>query len=129
MNVGVKLGSRNTYSMLAVGGDDDRLFFGGGLGVHAPRGGYYLDIDALSYAVVDHSFEETEDDMLSQLRVALGLDVTSGISIFGGAQLSAGFAFGDKRGSELSAFDSKTIERDDYVVRVTPGLFAGISVH
>jgi len=67
--------------------------------------------------------------MLTQLRLALGLDFTADLSLFAGATMSAAIALGDKRGSELSLFDSKTIERDDYVVRLTPGLFAGVSFH
>jgi hypothetical protein len=38
-------------------------------------------------------------------------------------------AIGNNSGGDIALFRGKTFEGDDYVVRLTPGLFAGVSLY
>jgi len=125
-NAGVKLGGRRFYTILTAASDESRFMAGWGLGVHTPFDGYYIDVDLLGYSIVDHDFEETEDDLLTKLRVSAGYRVNQHISVFGGVSANGTFAFGDKDGEGVSKFDGKRIDTDDFVLRLTPGFFAGI---
>jgi len=125
---GVKLGARRTYSVLTIGGDDERLLAGAGLGVHTPRDRYYLDVDAIAYEVFDHSLNGSPEDLVTQLRLVLGWNLHRDFALFAGATMSVSAAWGGRQITELSRLSGMTIERDNYTVRISPGLLAGISV-
>jgi hypothetical protein len=124
-NVGVKLGSRRAYTLFAAAATDERVSFGAGLGLHTPLGDHYVDLDLSAHRPFDHQLRETEDSMLAVVRGAIGWRLDDHVALFVGAQLTAAFAFGDKDGSEFSPLVLRPIERDDYRVRLAPGLFAG----
>jgi hypothetical protein len=127
-NVGVKLGARRTYSLLTVGGNQDRLLVGAGLGVHTPRGRYYIDTDLVAYEEIENGFD-LSNDAIAQLRLTVGWPLTSSIAVFAGAAVTGDVTWdGPPRADELSALGGVTIDRGDTRIRISPGLFAGISV-
>ena len=125
--VGVKLGGRRIYTLLSAGLDNEQYLFGGGIGLHTPRNGYYVDIDATAYTILDHDFGEAPDDLLAKLRFAVGYRLDRDFSLFGGASATAGLAFDGKPGTDQSPLKGKTFDRGRSVIRLTPGLFAGVS--
>jgi hypothetical protein len=125
-NVGVKLGARRTYSLLTVGGTQDRLFVGAGLGVHTPRGRYYFDTDFLVYEEIENGLDLT-DDAIAQLRFAFGWPISSSVAVFGGAAVTTAVTWNGPPDEDLSPFGT-TIVQGDTRIRISPGLFAGISV-
>jgi hypothetical protein len=127
-NVGVKLGARRTYSLLTLGGNQDRLLVGAGLGVHTPRGRYYIDTDLVAYEEIENGFD-LSSDAIAQLRVAVGWPLTSSIAVFAGAAVTGAATWdGPPQHDELSSLGGVTITRGDTRLRISPGLFAGISL-
>jgi hypothetical protein len=127
LHMGVKLGARRTYTLLAAGADANTFMAGVGLGVHTPRNGYYVDVDVVGYALSDHKLNETDDDLLSKLRVTLGWSLSNHFAAIVGATVTAGLAFAGKPGSDLSPLATRTFEGDRVVLRLSPGLLAGIA--
>jgi hypothetical protein len=129
LQAGIKLGGRHVYSLIAAGATVDVGYVGAGLGVHAPLGGrLYLDIDAASYELLPYDGSEAANDMLVQTRAMLGMELFSGVSVFGGASLNLAFAF-EGPGEELSPLSRVLHEGDSVVLRMSPGVFAGVSLH
>lgn len=128
VHVGTKLGHRYTYTLLSAALDQDRLMFGLGLGVHLPRRAFYVDIDATGYGVRTHQFDEAENDLLAKLRVAAGLPIADGLTAFAGLSLTGAFAFDGKPGEDPTPFVFRTFEDNNTTLRLSPGLFAGVSV-
>lgn len=128
LQIGAKLGSRYVYSVLSLASDQDNYLFGAGLGLHRPRDGYYLDIDALAYAVLDHGFGDADDDLLAKLRFMVGFPVMDDIHLFGGLAFTASVAFDGKEGTEMTFLSSKRYERGSSVFRLSPGFFVGVSL-
>jgi hypothetical protein len=126
--VGVKLGSRHVYSLFAAGVTPEVAHLGVGLGVHAPLGPAYLDVDATSYDLLRFDGSTSPTDMLAQARVMVGIPILPRVSVFGGAALNAAFAF-DGAGESLSRLVSRVYRGDNVVLRLSPGLFAGVSLH
>jgi hypothetical protein len=127
-NVGVKLGARRTYSLLTLGGNQDRLLVGAGLGVHTPRGRYYIDTDLVAYEEIENGFD-ISSDAIAQLRVAFGWPLTSSIAVFAGAAVTGAATWdGPPQHDELSSLGGVTITRGDTRLRISPGLFAGFSL-
>jgi hypothetical protein len=127
VHVGVKLGSRYVYSLLAAGATRDVAHLGVGLGVHVPLGPAYLDVDATSYELLRFDGRNNPTDILAQGRVMLGIPILSRVSVFGGAALHAAFAF-DGDGESLSSLNERVYRGDNVVLRLSPGLFAGVSL-
>ena len=127
LSVGLKLGGKRVYGVLGAASDNVRYLFGWGLGVHTRYSWFYLDVDALGYTVTDHSLGDTDNDALGSLRVAMGVPLTGGFSVFGGLALNGTMAFAGKEGAKMSFMDGAVVESGDAVVRITPGFFAGIS--
>jgi hypothetical protein len=127
-NVGVKLGAKRTYSLLTVGGNQDRLLVGAGLGVHTPRDRYYIDADLVAYEEIENGFD-LSSDAIAQLRVAIGWPLTSSIAVFAGAAVTGAATWdGPPQHDELSSLGGVTITRGDTRLRISPGLFAGIAL-
>jgi hypothetical protein len=126
--VGVKLGSRHVYSLFAAGATREVGHLGVGLGVHAPLGWMYLDVDATAYELQRFDRATSPTDLLAQGRVMLGVPIFPRVSIFGGAAINAAFAF-DGMGEELSTLGNRMYQSDNVVLRLSPGLFAGVSLH
>lgn len=127
LSVGFKFGARNFYTMLALRSDNEVLMAGLGLGVHLERSNYYIDVDLTGYGILDYDFDETENDLLAEARAMVGFPVFGDIAVFGGASLSGLLAFDGKNGAQLTPLESKIYERDDVTLRLSPGLFAGLS--
>ncbi|MCG8418686.1 MAG: caspase family protein [Proteobacteria bacterium] len=127
VSVGFKFGTPYFYTLAAIRSHDDLFMAGLGLGVHTRRAGYYFDVDLANYGIFDYNFRETKNDMLTELRAMVGFPVFDELSLFAGASLSAVTAFDGKGGTKLTPLESNVYERDDVVVRLSPGLFAGIS--
>jgi hypothetical protein len=128
VQAGVKLGGRHVYSLFAAGSTNDTAYVGAGLGVHAPLGRLYLDVDAANYEFLPYDGSEADNDMLVQTRAMLGMEVLPRLSVFGGAALNLAFAF-EGPGEELSLVSRTLYESDNVVLRMSPGLFAGVSLH
>jgi hypothetical protein len=126
--VGVKLGSRHVYSLLAAGATPEVAHLGVGLGVHAPLGPLYLDVDVTSYELQRFDRKTNPTDMLAQARVMVGMPILPRVSLFGGVAVNAALAF-DGLDEELSALPERVFRGDDVVLRLAPGLFAGVSLH
>jgi Caspase domain len=128
MLVGVKFGSRHVYTLFAAGATPDVAHVGAGLGVHAPLGRLYLDVDVTSYELLRFDGATNPTDMLAQGRVMVGIPILPHVSVFGGAAVNAAFAF-DGQGEDLSRLGARVFRGDDVVLRLSPGLFAGVSLH
>lgn len=127
LQAGVKLGGRHVYSLISAGTTTDTGYVGAGFGFHAPLGRLYLDIDAANYEFLPHNGSEAANDMLVQARAMLGMQVYRGLSVFGGASLNLAFAF-DGPGEEISPLSRVLHEGDSVVLRMSPGVFAGVSL-
>ena len=125
-NVGLKLGSRYLYTILAVAADQDQWMHGFGFGIHVPARGRYVDVDAMAWQILDYELDRTENDLLSKLRLAVGWNVNPDFALFAGASISAALAWDDKEGAELSFLDCRRVERHGVVLRLWPGVFAGL---
>lgn len=126
--VGVKLGSRHVYSLLAAGATPEVAHLGVGMGVHAPLGRLYVDVDATAYELQRWDRAVNPTDLLAQGRVMVGMPILPRISVFGGVSVNAAFAF-DGEGEDLSRFGSRVLyEGENVVFRLSPGLFAGVSL-
>jgi hypothetical protein len=128
VTVGVKFGSHHVYSMFAAGASRDLVLFGAGLGVHAPRTNYYVDIDAASYTMFEHDFGEAEWNQLAQLRAMVGIPVATDLSLFAGAQVSMLIDYDSSPGDDLFPLPATTFTPSGGVTaRLAPGFFAGVS--
>jgi hypothetical protein len=125
---GFKLGSRHVYSLFAAGATPDVAHLGVGLGVHAPLGRLYLDVDATSYELLRFDGNTNPNDMLAQGRVMVGLPILPRLSVFGGVAVNGYFAF-DGQGEDVSHLGQRVFRGDNVVLRLSPGLFAGVSLH
>ncbi len=127
LHAGLKLGTRRFYTLLAAGADDEEFLFGLGLGVHTPRDGYYVDVDVVAYDTYTHDFDEIDLDLLGKLRLTLGFQITRDMAVFGGASANMAFEFDDADADNPSLVTGKKIEGDSFVLRLSPGFFAGVS--
>jgi hypothetical protein len=128
LQAGVKLGGRHAYSLLAAGSTNDTAYVGAGLGLHAPLGRLYLDVDAAAHEFLPHDGSEAANDLLVQARAMLGMEIFPRVSVFGGAALNLAIAT-EGPGEELSPLSRTLYEGDSAVLRMSPGLFAGVSLH
>jgi hypothetical protein len=127
VRVGVKLGSGRVYTLFAAGVSNDHLAGGLGLGVHLPGRSFWVDIDAASYALFEPDFSDTDSEHLTELRVMAGLPLGIGLSLFAGISANGVVTFDGEPGRDLALITLKRIESDQVTVRLSPGLFAGIS--
>ncbi len=92
-SVGVKLGGRHTYSILAAGGSEERFQFGGGLGIHLPFSQMYVDIDVMALSLFDTEFGTLDVDLLGKIRAAIGYRLSPKLAVFGGPSATGVFNF------------------------------------
>ncbi len=127
-HIGVRLGAGNVYSLLAVAASDETFMAGVGMGLHFPMDGMHLDVDAVGYGVRAHDFEETDTDFLGKLRVSIGAELNQHIALFAGVSANAAFDIHDgDSGDGISLIKGKRIDADEFVLRLSPGFFAGVS--
>lgn len=130
-NVGLKLGSRHVYTLLAVGLDplseDMRWTTSAGLGVMMPVGPGWVSLDGL--ASNRYRLDKAENDSLlhTQVRLLGGWQLAKHLSVFAGPTLNVLNDFGSREetsfGSEWMRWSGK-----DGRVQVWPGLVAGIEI-
>ena len=135
-NLGLRLGSRQVYSLLMVGsyphGDLGRWSSGFGIGGHIPlRKQLFLNVDFITRGVTytDESEEEIwsydEQTALNKLRLAIGWERHKWFSLFGGVSLN--FLVSDKRDTSDFGYGFEHVYRSgDTTVRIWPGFFAGV---
>jgi hypothetical protein len=121
-----KLGAQRVYSLAAVGVTPDLFLCGLGMGVRLPVAGVFVDIDATAYETVTHGFAEGEIDLLSQLRVAVGLPLAQHWRLLLGASALGAFSF-DGGDVELSPWVVERVSDGDFRLALAPGLFAGVA--
>lgn len=134
LNVGLKLGSRHVYSLLAAGyqpqGETKRWMLGFGLGGHIPvTGNFFIDADVMSWHVnVDEAWTD-ELNMLNKMRVIGGYRLHDHFAVFAGVTFNAlvtrvddGSDFGLLTGRRL------TSDSDETTVRVWPGFVLGLRI-
>ncbi len=127
-HIGVRLGAGNAYSLLSVAADDETFMAGFGLGLHFPMRDMYVDVDAVAYGVRAHDFEETDTDLLGKLRLSIGVDLSQHLALFAGVSANAAFDIHDgDSGDGVSFIKGRRIETDEFILRLSPGLFAGVS--
>lgn len=127
--LGLKLGSRKVYSLLALSQETSGVPMAGfGLGYHHDVSDYYIDADLVTYARIENKEEMQPDtnDMLAKLRFTLGWRLTQDIAIIGGVAFNSSFSF-EGEGEEESVIHGRVRTRDNYTLRYGPGLFAGAS--
>jgi hypothetical protein len=129
--IGFKLGSRSMYTLLAVAGSDELLAAGAGLGVHLPGRAHYVDIDLTGYEVLSSDFEEADGvDALAELRAMVAIPLDLGFAVFGGVS-AAGVMSWDSlhpaRDLGLVTLREVGGDGDDFTMRISPGLFVGLS--
>ncbi len=128
LNLGVKLGARFTYGLLALGIGTDSFQFGGGFGFHRPLGNIDIDIDMTGATVLKTDFGLHDVGLLAKLRLAVGYEVAHKLSVFGGASMTNSFFFDDpvRPLDKVTPISSRVLRRDDFSVRISPGFFAGV---
>jgi len=132
--IGVKLGSRRVYALLAAASSANYRAAGAGLGVHFPARSFYIDVDVSSYNVWDEGWHESDrvDGML-EARAMVGIPLSLGFALFGGVSASGILSFDDEdtgeRALDLAPFTAFEIgdEGDNFTMNIAPGFFAGLS--
>ncbi len=110
-SVGIRLGSRTFYTMLAAGidplGSTTRLLAGLAGGVHLDPGtGFFVDVDQLTYAVkpVDGSRFDVKGSILTKTRLVAGIRVTRRLGLYAGLTANVSVSWGGTRpaGGEIA---------------------------
>lgn len=129
-NVGMKLGGKYTYGLMAFGFhpffSSPRYFLTGGLGVHVPVGSWFLDIDVTaSMMFASGGFQQAF--LPTALRVVAIHEIGGGLSLTTGLtwNVVVGWNGAD---ADLAAL-SQAVHRDgDVTVRQFPGFVLGIQL-
>ncbi|MFH0901045.1 MAG: hypothetical protein V2A73_10485, partial [Pseudomonadota bacterium] len=136
-NLTLKLGTRWVHSLFNLGlaslemDRDERWTLGAGFGAHFDHPGRsYLDIDASVDSVRSGLRLEESNELLCRLRMTAGLELTSRLAVFVG--VGVGVFVSDRLGScgicGPSLAPSRTYQGNGAVVRIWPGLVAGIRI-
>lgn len=87
-HVGIKLGNPYFHSILSYGsetlGNDDRQFFGFGLGLNHCMERFFAELDLMAYHVVEDGEWRDEVNLLTKGRFCLGWNVRPHFALFGG---------------------------------------------
>ncbi|WP_257463167.1 LA_2272 family surface repeat-containing protein [Archangium lipolyticum] len=134
-NVALKLGGKNIHTLFTVGvepgraGQQRRWSAGLGMGGHIPSGRFFVDVDALAFALREGTFLGDSNDLLAQLRVIGGWQLAPRLALFGGVTGNTLITF---RGEALEGVDrfglGRVYRSGDTSVRLWPGLVAGIQI-
>jgi hypothetical protein len=129
--VGFKLGSKNLYTLLAVGASTDYLAAGAGLGVHVTGRRHYIDIDLSLYEVRQEDFDEVDGvDAMTEARAMVGIPLDLGFAVFGGISASGVMSWDEKfLAKDIALMSVGTVgeKGDDFTMKISPGLFVGLS--
>ena len=128
---GLKLGNPYFHSILSYGsesfGNNDRQFFGFGLGINHAMERFYAEADLMVYHVVEDAHWRDEINMLNKARLGLGWRVRPHFSIFGGitANLLISKEEPDENFGEQT-WHSEYDEEAEVWVKSWPGVMLGI---
>jgi Caspase domain len=136
VNLGAKLGTRHVYVVLGAGMTRDRYTNGNrefsssfGIGGHITpvRGPLFFDIDAVgtSFATLDRWHDEHRQ--INSLRLQVGWQFAPHLAVIAGPTLNVQVAQNpDDRAPRSIGWAEQVWHRGDYVVRMYPGLLAGL---
>ena len=136
VNLGAKLGTRHVYVVLGAGMTRDRYTNGNrefsssfGIGGHITpvRRPLFFDIDAVgtSFATLDRWHDEHRQ--INSLRLQVGWQFAPHFAVVAGPTLNVQVAQNpDDRAPRGIGFAEQVWHRGDYVVRMYPGLVAGL---
>lgn len=135
LNLGLKMGSRNFYSILGAGvhpvGDDRRTSVALGFGAHGDlTGKWWMEFDLMHNRLYDQkfgfdSYDDYDVDFIEQARLNLGFRFARDFSVYAGPSLDVLVSeVRDEIG--FATFYSHTDKSADTNVAISLGLTAGI---
>jgi Caspase domain len=130
---GFKLGSQNVYTLIAGAASTNYLAAGGGLGVSMRGRSHYVDVDLSFYQVWESDLDEASGvDAMTEARAMVGFPLDLGFALFAGVSATGVMSWdedGRQNVADLSLFTVGKVgdERDDFKMRISPGVFAGVS--
>jgi hypothetical protein len=129
--VGIKLGSKHVYTLLAVGGwssnSREGLALGVGLGGHADiTENIFLDFDATFYRMGERFKEAHDGRFLLQVRLTPGWQIFDNVAIVGGPVLNMDFAPRDQDVPGYRPSYAKTIGGSSALSALWPGFSVGL---
>ena len=140
-SLGLRIGSRHTYSLLMIGANPDdawgRWSPGFGIGAHIPlKQQVFLNADIVTRRVLysdelSDTVQWSDDsypNLLSKLRMAIGWEQHKWFSVFGGISFNAFISNPAARDTSDIAYGFDRVYRlgDDHTIRLWPGFFAGV---
>ncbi|NMO14512.1 hypothetical protein HPC49_36335 [Pyxidicoccus fallax] len=136
-NVGVKLGGRHIYTLLAAGftppldGERRHWTLGAGIGGHIPLGRFYVDMDVMGSTLHERRLYDETEHILGQFRVLAGWQVARRFAVFGGISANTLVTWDDSDRWEELGIGPEWREVSDggrTVFRMWPGIQAGIQL-
>jgi hypothetical protein len=129
--LGLKLGSKHLYTLLAVGASSNYLAAGAGLGVHMTGLRHYIDVDLSLYEVRREDLDEADGvDAMAEARAMVGIPLDLGFAVFGGISASGVMSWDEEhlaRDIALMSVGTVGEKGDDFTMKISPGLFVGLS--
>ncbi|MBN2527708.1 MAG: hypothetical protein JXR76_15055 [Deltaproteobacteria bacterium] len=132
VNLGLKMGTRNVYSLLGAGvhpvGDDKRTSLAFGFGVHGDVSKrLWLEFDLMHNRLHDRKFdfESCDVDFIEQARLNLGFRFADDFSLYAGPTLDV-LVSEVRDESGFATFYTHTDKSSDTSVAISLGLTAGI---
>ena len=133
-NVGLKMGSKNTYSILGAGvapyGANDGVYVLAGVGGHIPlRDPLWLEIDVIGQGLVENLklHDDKGLELLSKVRASVGFQIFDWLAVYGG--LSLNLLVADLREHGGPAWLRLwAVQRGDTFLDLGLGLFAGVQI-
>lgn len=129
-NVGVKLGGRRLYALLALGGQPRtkpfRWSLQAGLGVHTERRRWLLDVDLSTSSFFDGG-SGARHSYLTTLRVMPGFKLFGRVTITGGPALNL-MVSSRREDLDLALGPQEAWRRGDTTVRLFTGFMLGVQI-
>ncbi|MBI5548296.1 MAG: caspase family protein [Deltaproteobacteria bacterium] len=130
-NLGVKMGGRRLYTLLAVGmqprTDGPRWSQTGGLGLHTERGALFADIDVSVTNFTEGTFERAPSSLLTALRVMVGWRFMEHLGLVGGPALNVMTSWSGED-LDLAITPQKALDSGSVTVRIYPGFMLGLQL-
>ncbi|WP_205525810.1 LA_2272 family surface repeat-containing protein [Pyxidicoccus trucidator] len=136
-NVGLKLGGRHLYTLLAAGftppldGESRRYVLGVGVGGHIPLGRFYVDVDVVGSTLHSRRLYDDTEHVLGQVRLMAGFQVARRFAVYGGVTANTLVSWdADERWDELGIGPEwrQVSDGGSTVVRTWPGVLAGVQL-
>jgi hypothetical protein len=125
VGVDLRLGSRHVYNLVHLGHDlfTGQSSIGLGIGVHAPLGPVYFDVELLARSIARLPLTNNPS-LTTSLRPMVGVRLFNRLQLFGGPAVHATYSFGDAN-DRVSALPTWQVARR---TTVGVGLQAGVGV-